>query len=80
MATDLICNGIQSNDPKKIADALNHQFTSVFTPADTAPLPAQPHYVINTQVSPIILDKAELEFWPKKLNPNKSVGPYGIHP
>ena len=44
------------------------------------PLPTPPHYIINTQVSAVIVDKAELESGLKKLNPNNSVGPDGIHP
>ena len=78
--SELVCNGAQSNDPQEIADALNHQFTSVFTPADKAPLPTPPCYEITTQMSPIRVDQAELESRLKKLNPNKSVGPDGIHP
>ena len=41
MVTEVVCNGIQLDKPPKIADALNHQFMSEFTPTDTAPTP--PH-------------------------------------
>ena len=66
--------------PPKIVDALNQQFTSVFTSTDTAPLLTLPHYIINTHMSPIILDEAEFASCLKKLNPKKSVGPDLIYP
>ena len=68
------------DDPIEIANAVNRQFTSVFTPPDNAPLPDPPTYTIITPMPPITVNRVDVEARLKKLNPNKSVGPDGVHP
>ena len=78
--TKLSVNGNTISNPGNIAEALNQQFKSVFTPPDNDLLPQIPEYDIQKPMQIITVGTLDVESQLKRLNPNKSVGPDGVHP
>jgi hypothetical protein len=77
---ELSVNGNTISSPRDIAEALNQQFKSVFTPPEDAPLPQVPEYDIQKPMQIITVNTLNVESQLKSMNPNKSVGPDGVHP
>ncbi len=72
-------DGILTSYNSEKAEALNHQYATVFTEEDTTTLPMLPEWQGETKLEETVFSIHDMELKLRKIKIAKSPGPDGIH-